>query len=119
MTFRSALVPPYVRKTKTLEAAPPWLYRKGISTGEIQEVLSVYSCLYETGHGEAPNKSYGTLWGHHFRAFVGMVLIVVFKPSGQHPKHSICIRKAGELNVIPLEGFDKRFAHTGALRIFD
>ena len=28
VTFRSALVPPYVRRTKTLEAALPWLYRK-------------------------------------------------------------------------------------------
>jgi putative transposase len=26
VTFRSALVPPYVRKTSTLEAALPWLY---------------------------------------------------------------------------------------------
>ena len=29
VTFRSALVPPYVRRTKTLEAALPWLYLKG------------------------------------------------------------------------------------------
>ncbi len=38
-TFRSALVPPYVRKTGTLEAALPWLYLKGISTGEMQTAL--------------------------------------------------------------------------------
>ena len=30
VTFHSALVPPYVRKTKSLEAALPWLYLKGI-----------------------------------------------------------------------------------------
>ena len=30
VTFRSALVPTYVRKTKSLEAALPWLYLKGI-----------------------------------------------------------------------------------------
>ncbi len=36
VTFRSALVPPYVRKTARLEAAIPWLYLKGISTGEMQ-----------------------------------------------------------------------------------
>jgi putative transposase len=35
VTFRSALVPPYVRRTKTLEAALPWLYLKGISSGEM------------------------------------------------------------------------------------
>ncbi len=39
VTFRSALVPPYVRKTASLEAALPWLYLKGISTGEMQPAL--------------------------------------------------------------------------------
>ena len=41
VTFRSALVPPYVRKTKSLEAALPWLYLKGVSTGEMGEALEV------------------------------------------------------------------------------
>lgn len=39
ITFHSALVPPYVRKTATPEAAIPWLYLKGISTGEMQTAL--------------------------------------------------------------------------------
>jgi transposase-like protein len=39
VVFRSALVPPYVRKTASLEAALPWLYLKGISTGEMQAAL--------------------------------------------------------------------------------
>jgi len=37
--FRSALVPSYVRKTASFEAAIPWLYLKGISTGEMQAAL--------------------------------------------------------------------------------
>ena len=41
VTFRSALVPPYIRRTKTLEAALPWLYLKGISSGEIGPALKV------------------------------------------------------------------------------
>ena len=41
VTFRSALVPPYVRRTKTLEAALPWLYLKGISSGEMAPALKV------------------------------------------------------------------------------
>ncbi len=41
VTFRSALVPPYVRKTRSLAAALPWLYLKGISTGEMQTALEV------------------------------------------------------------------------------
>lgn len=39
VTFHSALVPPYVRKAASLEAAIPWLYLKGISTGEMQPAL--------------------------------------------------------------------------------
>ena len=41
VTFRSALVPPYVRKTRSLEAALPWLYLKGVSSGEMAEALKV------------------------------------------------------------------------------
>jgi putative transposase len=39
--FNSALVPPYVRKARRMEAALPWLYLRGISTGDMQEALSV------------------------------------------------------------------------------
>ena len=35
VTFLSALVPPYVRRPKSLEAALPWLYLKGGSSGEM------------------------------------------------------------------------------------
>lgn len=41
VTFHSALVPPYVRKTRSLEAAIPWLYLKGISSGEMGNALEV------------------------------------------------------------------------------
>ena len=41
VTFHSALVPRYVRKTRTLEAALPWLYLKGISSGEMGAALEV------------------------------------------------------------------------------
>ena len=39
--FNSALVPPYVRKARRVEAALPWLYLRGISTGDLREALSV------------------------------------------------------------------------------
>ena len=41
VVFRSTRVPPYVRRAKTLDAALPWLYLKGISTGQMQEALEV------------------------------------------------------------------------------
>lgn len=41
VVFRSNLVPPYVRRARTLDAALPWLYLKGISTGQMAEALEV------------------------------------------------------------------------------
>jgi len=38
--FRSSILPPYLRKTKSLEELIPWLYLKGISTGDFTEALS-------------------------------------------------------------------------------
>ena len=38
-TFRSAILPPYLRKTPSLKALYPWLYLKGISTGDFGEAL--------------------------------------------------------------------------------
>ncbi len=40
ITFKSSIVPKYVRRTKSLEALIPWLYLKGVSTGNFQEALS-------------------------------------------------------------------------------
>ena len=35
--FHSQLLPPYLRRTKSLEELIPWLYLKGIPTGDFQE----------------------------------------------------------------------------------
>ena len=37
--FSSAILPPYLRKTKSLEGLIPWLYLKGVSTGDFTEAL--------------------------------------------------------------------------------
>ena len=37
--FTSKILPPYLRKTKSLEELIPWLYLKGISTGDFGEAL--------------------------------------------------------------------------------
>ena len=39
VAFRSALVPPYVRRSRSLDAAIPWLYLKGVAAGEMGEAL--------------------------------------------------------------------------------
>ena len=38
--FRSALVPPYLRKAKSVEDLLPWLYLKGIPAGDFSEALA-------------------------------------------------------------------------------
>ena len=37
--FTSALLPPYIRRARSVEEVLPWLYLKGISTGDMQEAL--------------------------------------------------------------------------------
>ena len=37
--FSSKILPPYLRKTRSIEELLPWLYRKGISTGDFNEAL--------------------------------------------------------------------------------
>ena len=37
--FSSKILPPYLRKTKAIEELIPWLYLKGISTGDFAEAL--------------------------------------------------------------------------------
>jgi transposase-like protein len=51
--FNSALVPPYVRRSARVSAALPWLYLKGISTGDMSEALKVL--VGEEARGLSPN----------------------------------------------------------------
>jgi len=38
--FSSALLPPYIKRTKSVEGVLPWLYLKGLSTGDFSEALA-------------------------------------------------------------------------------
>ena len=38
--FHSGLLPPYLRRTRSIEELLPWLYLKGISTGDFSEALT-------------------------------------------------------------------------------
>ena len=38
--FHSAILPPYLRKTKSVEELIPWLYLKGVSSGDFSEALA-------------------------------------------------------------------------------
>lgn len=51
--FNSALVPPYLKRTKAIEEFIPWLYLRGISTGQMQPALE--SLLGEDAKGLSAN----------------------------------------------------------------
>ena len=40
LRFTSAILPPYLRRTKSIEELIPWLYLRGISTGDFTNALS-------------------------------------------------------------------------------
>src|SRR5512144_1071076 len=53
--FTPAVLPPYLRRTKSLEELTPWLYLKGLSTGDCSEALRAILGL------DAPNLSATTI----------------------------------------------------------
>jgi len=67
VTFRSALVPPYVRKSQSLEAAIPWLYLKGISSGEMSEALSVLVGPQAKGMSPSTVSRLKQAWGEEYK----------------------------------------------------
>ena len=67
VTFRSALVPPYIRKTKSLEAAVPWLYLKGVSSGEMGEALKVLVGPQAQGLSASTVSRLKQVWGEQYR----------------------------------------------------
>ena len=40
LKFTSTILPPYLRRAKSIEELLPWLYLKGISTGDFSEALA-------------------------------------------------------------------------------
>jgi len=56
LRFTSAVLPAYLRRTKNLEELLPWLYLKGISTGQFEPARSAHALhdairgLRDSGH---------------------------------------------------------------------
>jgi len=69
VTFRSALVPPYVRRTKSLEAALPWLYLKGVSSGKMSEALKVLVGADAQGLSASTVSRLKQVWAQEYRAW--------------------------------------------------
>lgn len=50
--FNSTLLPPYLKRAKSVEELIPWLYLRGVSTGDFQEALT--ALLGEQAEGLSP-----------------------------------------------------------------
>ena len=60
--FTSSLLPPYLRKTKSMEELIPWLYLKGISTGDFTEALAALLGEDAPGLSAATISRLKTIW---------------------------------------------------------
>ena len=64
--YNIAWVPPYIRKTRSLEAALPWLYLKGISTGEMGEALKMLVGNYTEGLSASTISRLKQVWAEQY-----------------------------------------------------
>ena len=71
VTFRSALVPPYVRKTRSLETTLPWLYLKGVSSGEMEDALKVLVGPEATGLSASTVVRLKQTWADEYQVWRG------------------------------------------------
>lgn len=62
--FTSSILPPYLRRTKTLEELLPWLYLKGISTGDFGEALSALLGRHAPGLSAGTISRLKAVWQH-------------------------------------------------------
>jgi len=61
------LVPPYVRKTRSLEAALTWLYLKGVSIREMGEALKVLVGHDTQGHSASTVSRLKSEWANEYQ----------------------------------------------------
>jgi len=67
--FRSAILPPYLRKTKSIEELVPWLYLKGVSTGDFSEALAAILGPQAKGLSAATITRLKTGWAEEYGAW--------------------------------------------------
>lgn len=67
--FCSAILPPYLRKTKAIEELIPWLYLKGISTGDFSEALQALVGPQAAGLSAATVTRLMTSWQDEYEAW--------------------------------------------------
>ena len=67
ITFSSVILPPYLRKTRSMEQLIPWLYLKGVSTGDFSEALSAIVGKDAPGLSAPTVSRLKTVWQQEFQ----------------------------------------------------
>jgi putative transposase len=67
--FSSKILPPYLRKTKSMEELIPWLYLKGVSTGDFSEALSALVGPEAKGLSASTITRLKEVWQDEFQAW--------------------------------------------------
>ena len=67
--FTSSILPPYLRRTKSIEELIPWLYLKGISTGDFGEALQALLGLDAPGLSASTVVRLKAVWQKEYEAW--------------------------------------------------
>lgn len=67
--FCSSILPPYLRKTKSMEQLIPWLYLKGISTGDFSDALAALVGKDAPGLSAPTISRLKTIWQQDLQAW--------------------------------------------------
>ena len=72
--FNSLLLPPYLKRSRSVEEVLPWLYLKGISTGDFSEALSALLGPEAKGLSAATIRRLKTKWQQEHKDWQGRSL---------------------------------------------
>lgn len=67
--FTSRLLPPYIKRTASVESVLPWLYLKGVSTGDMSEALAALLGEQAQGLSAATVSRLKRVWEDEYRAW--------------------------------------------------
>jgi putative transposase len=68
--FHSKILPPYLRRTKSIEELIPWLYLKGISTGDFSEALAALLGSDAPGLSASTVVRLKEVWQHEYAVWI-------------------------------------------------
>lgn len=116
--FSSKILPAYLRKTKSLEELIPWLYLKGVSTGDFSEALSALVGVRAAGLSPATISRLKEGWTSEYQEWANRSLAgthyvymwadaVYFSVRGSDEKPCVMVligaKESGEKEVIAIE----------------